>query len=258
MSMRLQEGVDALRLGLAFLTRVPGPATAPDDHLLGVSVYGWALAGPVVGLVSAGALTVGAWGVSPGVGAVLALTAGLWVTRGFHLDGLSDCFDGLLCNGDRERTLRVMHDPHVGALASAAVSLCLLARVALILACVDRGVAFGALLLAPALARLPLALEVQLGRPATDTGLLATLHRVVPPFHARTATLLALLLLVPALPLVSLPALGVAVLAAGLLTAWWHAVWVRRIGGLNGDVLGAAVELRELGVLCALASPLLT
>ena len=258
MSVGLRRALDALRLGLAFLTRIPGPETAPDDQALGTSVYGWALAGPAVGVVSAGALTVGAWGVSPAVGAVLALTAGLWFTRGFHLDGLSDCFDGLLCNGDRERTLRVMHDPHVGALASAAVTVCLLARVALIVACVDRGVALGALLIAPTLARVPLALEVQLGHPATDTGLLATLHRVVPPLHARTATLLALLLLVPAVTLVPLPALGVAVIAAGLVTAWWHGVWVRRIGGLNGDVLGAAVELRELGVLCALASPLLT
>jgi cobalamin synthase len=36
----------------------------------------------------------------------------------------------------------------------------------------------------------------------------------------------------------------------------WTRAWRRRIGGCNGDVLGAAVEIREAAVLLALAGPL--
>lgn len=248
----------ALRLGLAFLTRVPGPPGELDARVLGASVRGWALAGPLVGLVSVGGLTLGAWAVSPAVGAILAVAAGLWLTRGLHLDGLADCFDGLLCNGDRERTLRVMHDPHVGALAAAGLSLWLLARVALVAACVERGVAFGALLLAAVVARLPLAAEVRWAVPAAPTGLLARLHAEVRPADVHVATTLGVLLALPAFALVPPAGAAVGVLLAAGATGVWHPLWVRRIGGLNGDVLGAAVELREMCVLFALGSPLLT
>lgn len=247
-----------VRLGLAFLTRLPGPDGIAADRTFGASVLGWPLAGPLVGAAAVGGLTLGAWGVSPAFGAVLAVVGPLWLTRGFHLDGLSDCLDGLLCNGDRARTLAVMHDPHVGALASAGMTLALVSRVVLVLACVDHGTALGALLFAPTLARLPLALEVLLARPASDTGLLATLHRHVQPWHVAIATAGAVLSLVPIAALVSGGAALAAVIGCFLVTAVWHVVWIRRIGGLNGDVLGAAVELRELCALCALGSPLLT
>jgi cobalamin synthase len=36
----------------------------------------------------------------------------------------------------------------------------------------------------------------------------------------------------------------------------WHAFWRSQIGGLSGDVLGGAVELRQLLVFAVLALPL--
>lgn len=41
---------------------------------------------------------------------------------------------------------------------------------------------------------------------------------------------------------------GLAVAGVVLLPLFWHRAWVRKIGGVNGDVIGAAVQIRELWV----------
>jgi cobalamin synthase len=69
-----------------------------------------------------------------------------------------------------------------------------------------------------------------------------------------TSLLVASLLLLPA----SAPWGGmlVRVLVGGVFGAGaslaWHLAWYRRIGGLNGDVLGGAVEIREVLMLAAM------
>ncbi|MBM4392288.1 MAG: adenosylcobinamide-GDP ribazoletransferase [Deltaproteobacteria bacterium] len=45
--------------------------------------------------------------------------------------------------------------------------------------------------------------------------------------------------------------------AMGLgLTLGWHLRWYRRVGGLTGDIVGAAVEIREVAMLAAMATAL--
>jgi len=245
--------VRAFAFGLAFLTRLPGPAGMPGGAELGASVRAYGVAGWVVGGVQLGALTLGSWAVHPLVGAVAAVAAGAWFTRGFHLDGLADCADGLLANGDRERRLAVMKDPHVGALAAVAVALWLMLKVALVAATVERSTALVALPLAAVLARAPLPLELAAGPSATPAGLHATLSAVVRPADVAWGVGLAL----PVLWLAPVAGSAGLVLALGLTWAW-RRTWRRILGGFNGDVLGASVELREACVLGALASPLLS
>ena len=52
---------------------------------------------------------------SPVLSSVALVTLLAWLTRGLHLDGLGDTFDGLGAGGDRERMLSVMDDSHTGA-----------------------------------------------------------------------------------------------------------------------------------------------
>ncbi len=51
------------------------------------------------------------------------------LTRGLHLDGLGDTFDGLGAGGDRERMLRVMDDSHTGVFGVIAIVLLLFFKI---------------------------------------------------------------------------------------------------------------------------------
>jgi adenosylcobinamide-GDP ribazoletransferase len=51
------------------------------------------------------------------------------LTRGLHLDGLGDTFDGLGAGGDRERMLRIMDDSHTGAFGLIAIVLLLFSKI---------------------------------------------------------------------------------------------------------------------------------
>jgi adenosylcobinamide-GDP ribazoletransferase len=235
-------------LAWGFLSRLPVPEVIdvqPAD--LARATRWYPLVGLAVGGVQIAALTLGSWAVNPLFGAVLAVAAGEWFTRGFHLDGFADCLDGLLVNGDAARRLAVMKDPHVGGLGAAGVALWVLLRVASILALVESGLVIPAMLAGPVLARGVLATDILTFPSASPTGLYATLRGSVTRWDAVVACFLA----VPASAVIcalSPVRGGLAVGGVVLLPFFWHRGWVKKIGGLNGDVVGAGVQIRELWV----------
>lgn len=250
--------MNSLWLGLSFLLRVPLPVVQGEPGDLGPSVRWWPLAGAFVGLAAVVAGIVGAVLVGPLVGAVLAVGAIAWVTGGLHLDGLSDCFDAHFSNGDAARRLEVMHDARTGALGAAFTALWLVLKVALVQATIENGTAAAALWVACVLARTTLPWLLVLAPPATPgKGLFAGLKAVVDSVDAAAATLFAIVLVPPALVVVpqAVGALAVGIALAGAALLAWVAFWRARIGGANGDVLGGAVELQEVILLGALASP---
>lgn len=234
------------RLALAFgmLSRLPVPAVEADADEVAASL-GWA---PAVGLVLGGIATAAAFGAGtlwgPAAGAVTAVAAMAIGTGGLHLDGLADCGDGLGVQGDRERALAVMHDPRAGALGVLTLVIFLAAKFVF---CAE-GPAW-AMVVAAVLARVPLALELRLLPPATPgKGLAGGLAGRVGAGTAAFALLgLGVGLLDPARA-------GLALFAGAGLSWAWHRLWRRRIGGVSGDVLGGAVELRELVVLAVFAA----
>lgn len=248
----------AFALGLSFLTRLP---VGPDElapGLLGRSTRAWPVAGSLVGIAAIAALTAGSWLASPMVGAVAAVGAIAWATGGLHLDGLSDCFDGWHVNGDATRRLAVMRDPRVGGLGAALTALSVVAKVALVAACAERGTAAPALWVAAIVARATLPFDV-LREPAATPGqgLFAAVKAEATRVDAAISGVVGAFLLTPALLVDrSRVATALAIVAAGLAGVLWTRAWRRRIGGCNGDVLGAGVELREAAVLLAFAVPL--
>lgn len=235
-------------LAVSFLTRLPTPGVpdlSPGDLARATRWY------PVVGLAVGGVeilvLTVGSWAAGPLFGAVLAVAAGEWFTRGLHLDGFADCLDGLLVNGDRERRLAVMKDPHVGGLGAAGVALWVLLRVAAVQVAVEHAAIVPALLGGAVLARSVLALDVLCFPAASPTGLYATLRGAVGRRDAAVALgfgLIAALGVCWGSPVRG----GLAVAGVLAVPIFWHRAWVQKLGGVNGDVLGAAVQIRELWV----------
>ncbi len=233
----------ARRLWIAtqFLTTIPVPATqdySPDE--LSHSAAWFPLVGLGIGVcVSCIVYVVGAH--SGPLGAVLGLTAWVWLTGALHLDALADLTDALAASHrDRDRFFAVLADPHVGAFAVVAVVLALLLKAAALLQ-LSRGELL-ALPLIPAWARLgPLAWSRWVPPLAPGRGQLFSTH-------LRTTGIVVWASVLLAVSALTAPVLCIAPL---LLAAW--ARWLRRrLGGMTGDCLGAGVELTEIGLLVAL------
>jgi adenosylcobinamide-GDP ribazoletransferase len=95
----------------------------------------WAMTGAVAG--EAGAVGAGAVGAASGAAAAPWVAAwavalgGVWITGGFHEDGLADLADGLGGSLDRQRALEIMKDSRIGAYGAMALVLALGGRVVL-------------------------------------------------------------------------------------------------------------------------------
>ena len=229
---------------LALLTAVPVPARATRSV---AGVLPWApLVGLALGGAAAGIGVLGARTISPLVGAVLAVTALALLTRGLHLDGLADTADGLGPLRDRERALAVMRQGDVGPFGVAAVVLVLLlqASCAAVLLASDGG--WIAVWLAVAVSRLAM---TRTGLPGTPTAAGSTLGHAVagtvrPWVLLAWAVVLAALVFVAtgADPLQTARLLGPALVGLLVGELVLHRAR-RRLGGVNGDVMGAIAEM---------------
>ena len=271
---------DALRLALGTLTvlRVPAPRRVDRSVARGAM-----LLAPLVGLLLGLAAAVVLDGVrllplgdaepvaADLLGAALAIALLAWLTRGLHLDGLADTADGLGVKGDddgaRERRLAVMRAPDVGAFGVVAVVLVLLVQAAAVTACALTGRGTVGLLVAATVSRLAITWCCTPRTPsARPDGLGAAVAGSVPTGAAAALTAVVLLgaaalgvldddgyrsdLLVPGSLVADLVLAALAGLAAGWLT---RRRAVARLGGITGDVLGAASEIAFTTTLVALA-----
>jgi adenosylcobinamide-GDP ribazoletransferase len=230
----------SLAIAFGFLTRVPvrtGPASARElgRAVAWFPVVGAALGGAVV------ALQLGLAGrIAPGLVAVAAVALLAGATGGLHLDGFADVFDALGGGrGSRDRMLAIMRDSRIGAHGAAALVL-LLAGKLIAVHHAPTWALFGAPIAArwavvPLIAGFPYARPEGLGR----------------AFHGGTGALqLAVATLFTALALGGFGAPVVVPVLAALAAALGLAIWLhRRLGGLTGDVYGAAIELAELAFL---------
>jgi len=240
----------SLILALRFLTLVPVPgreATGPSA--LGRAAWWF----PVVGLLLGSALAVAARAADalfpPLVAAALLVTGWKVATGGIHLDGLADCLDGL-AGRDAARRLAIMRDSRIGVFGATGLILhCLLAVTAL--GALSTSLRLRVLVLAPLIGRVaPLLAGAWLAPATPGQGLgaafAAGLSRWAGPAHVVAGAALAAWLLGIWGVVVAAAAWSVALLAAGFVA--------RRLGGLTGDVLGAVVEVAELGALLGAAA----
>jgi adenosylcobinamide-GDP ribazoletransferase len=239
--------VRALASAVLFLTRIPLPTMELDqrDFARGAGFFAW------VGILIAIPL-YGSSRLVTALGAPLAalVTVALWVliTGGLHLDGLADSVDGLSGgHGERTRTLDIMRDSRIGAHGALALVLV----IGLKWAALERALVLeqSIWIMAPVAARFactllllgfPYARDDGLGTPFVGLPRGPTLVTAAGAVGV-AAVLLGPLSLVPAL-LACLCAIGVGLRMNGLL------------GGLTGDVYGAAIELAELAALLEAAA----
>ena len=238
----------AFLLALQFLTCLPASLkAAPGPADWGRSALAYPLVGLLIGLLLAGLQQL-VGHADPLLQAALLTATWALITGGLHLDGLADSADAWVGgHGDRERTMTIMKDPRSGPAAVSTLVLVLLLKFAALAALVKAG-AWPALLLAPVLGRSAL-VALLLSTPYVRPGGMGS---AISAHLPRAAAVLALLLVAAGALVAGMAgALALAVAAVAWLGLRW--MMMRRLGGMTGDTLGAAVELTEIAVLVALA-----
>jgi len=232
-----------LPLALTFLTKIPWPRLGlaePED--LARSLFWFPWVGALLGLIFWGTW-VGLVKIFPAPAAaavLLALT--VWVTGALHLDGLADTADGLGGGGTAQERLGIMKDSRLGTFGVVSLILALVLKYAFFLGLAGKGAGY-ILLLYPIVSRWGMVFLAYLSPYARPEGGLG---------QAMTGGA-SLRVLAGA----TLSALGLSILAAGpggltLLAGAGLAVWLlsryflNKLGGVTGDVLGAANELLEI------------
>jgi adenosylcobinamide-GDP ribazoletransferase len=231
-----------LIVAVQFLTRLPAPRIGdlqPRD--LSRSAAFFPLVGAMIGVVVALAV----WGlrpVDPWVGALAGVLMWVWITGGLHLDGLGDVADAFgASHRAPERFLAVLSDPHTGSFAVMAITLQMASKLVL-LAAVPTAALPWALILIPAWARFG-TLVWSITVPSLKPGLAERFSSDI-----RWSMIAAWgVVLIGASAWAALPLLAALVIIP-LLSLFWR--W--RLGGINGDCLGASIEVTESLLLLAI------
>lgn len=253
---------DGLRLVVGTLTRLPTPPPTRVDR---TSARIAMLLAPPVGLLLAAvaALPLLLTNALPGLGALLACSTVLlvaWGSRALHLDGLADTADALGSRAAADRALQIARQSDIGPFGVLAIAAALLLQI----------ISLGTLgISAPAQYTFWTAVcclggaraAITLGctpwfPPARTDGLGAAVAACVP----RTAAILTWVILAGLAALAIGPTGPIAILAAALAAAITLMQARSRLGGMTGDVLGAAVEVAATAglVTACLVTPILT
>jgi adenosylcobinamide-GDP ribazoletransferase len=232
---------------LQFLTLFPWPRRAERAASeLGSAAIFFPMIGAMLGVILIAADFVLVPIAGPILSSVVLVTLLAVLTRGLHLDGLADTFDGFGGGGDRERILRIMDDSHIGAFGVIAIALVLFFKVhAIAIIETER---WRALLAAPILSRWAMVILGYRSQ-AAKTGLGSALIDHLSTSHFFLATAITLLLTAA-----TLRGTGVAIiLGVYVLALTSRSFFQRRLGGVTGDIFGAVGELSETSVLLVLA-----
>ncbi|MGB8859088.1 MAG: adenosylcobinamide-GDP ribazoletransferase [Ilumatobacteraceae bacterium] len=228
-----------LLAALQFLTRVP--IRLRKEPSLTRTVAWFPLAGAIIG-AAVGGVAAGTWHLTPPlVAASIALTSGLLITGAFHEDGLGDIADAFGGGWTVERRLEILKDSRHGTYGVAAMCASIVIRVVALGSLPGPATMFAAAVAAHTMGRVAAVAMAGTMRLAGNTGLGADYGRSTTAGRAAAGC-----------------SAGLAVTA--LATGWWTGPLVlaaataaiatgtlarRKIGGISGDVLGAAEQVAE-------------
>lgn len=251
---RLGRWVADVRAAATLLTRLPMGAARADDDRTGAAAF--PIVGLGIGLLAA--LPVALLGASePTLAALLVVAVAAAVTGALHLDGLADTADALLAP-DPARAEAARKDPAVGVGGVVALVVVLGADVAAIDSLAREGGAWlapGAVVIAVVVSRAIPVVMVRMIAPAPGSalGFGAWFASRVGRAEAVAAGALAAIIVMVVAGLVGSPLLVVGAGTGGLVGLAVGRRIVSARGGLDGDALGASMELTVVVTLAVVA-----
>jgi adenosylcobinamide-GDP ribazoletransferase len=208
---------------------------------------------PVVGLLLGAALggwtaLLAGWERSSLIAAFLVVLAWVAATGALHFDGLCDLCDGLFGGNTPEDRLRIMSDPHVGTFGLAGGVLLLMGKLAAVNEILTGSRQEGPYLIAGSIVvarclALCMAAFCRYARPQGTGQVLVTAAR---RWEAVLYVVIAVAATLAAYRKGDVAGAAAALLApclAVLVLCW---ICTRRLHGITGDCLGAAIEIAEL------------
>jgi adenosylcobinamide-GDP ribazoletransferase len=251
--------LDRFRDAVRFLTIIPAGASndAPDSEWLVRSAQFFPLVGAIVGLVSAAALLLTAPILGPVIAALMAVMASVFITSGFHEDGLADTADGFGGGWTVEQRLTIMKDSRIGTYGTLALIFSIALRVAAV-AEMPAWTGAAALIASGAAGRAVVLPVVSWMKYAGNTSAMKVAYSPS-PLRANEIGFATIVVLIALAPLVAasarFPFEALVGICCGIVLAVVVALWSRRlIGGYTGDVLGAIEQVFEVGFLLGVAA----
>lgn len=245
----------AARLAVSWLTVLPIRGPESVDRTTAARAIALApMVGILLGAPATGLLWVLHWvGASSSLSGLLTVGMLALATRGMHLDGLADSADGLGCYGPPERAREIMKSGGVGPFGVVALVFAIGVQALGFaeLAAQQRWYAVG---FAIALSRVAVVVACRHGysaAPGSGFGTLVAGTQSRSTVVGWTAIGLVAALVAGGSWWWGPVAAAAALLGAGMLVR--HCV--RRFGGLNGDVLGAAIEMTVAAAVALLTLP---
>lgn len=229
-------------IALQFLTIIPVPFPLRcEERDLGRSMAFFPLVGVFLGALLVGADYILTLRLPRPVADLLLITLLSAVTGALHLDGLADVCDGLAARGSRERFMEVMKDSRIGAVGVVGLILALLLKYQALLH-IPLDYKREALLFFPMVARFS---QVQItagAKGARRDGLGSAFIGTAGTWQFVSAGVITL-----AGAWLLLGLRGIYCCLALYIFTWGLKWWFhRKLGGINGDIIGCASELNEI------------
>jgi adenosylcobinamide-GDP ribazoletransferase len=234
-------------LAWQFLTILPGWRSEQEvsPPLLGRSTAFYPLVGLLLGLILWAAYWVFSLAFSRTVCDGLVLLVLVLITGAFHLDGMADTLDGMAAGKSTEERLLIMKDHRVGTFGVVGLIMILGIKFLALNSLPDEilGKSLAAALVLSRWSMVQLIYRAPYARP--EGGLGKVFKENVKRREMILATATSLILAVLLLRLWG----ALLWLIIGVFTLGIQALFKRKIGGVTGDVLGAANEVNEVLVL---------
>ena len=244
--------MNSFLVGLQFLTRiriVRQTVWTAEDFGRSTRFF------PLVGLVLGICYALAAWILVSVLGmraltAALLLILPLLLTGGLHADGFMDTADGVFSGRERERKLEIMKDSRVGSFGVVAFVLLMFLQFALLLD-MSLPLLVPVFFVMPIIGRMAMVLAVSCFPYARADGMGKTFADMADRGTVAIAAVTTSVLVIP-IGLLATLALVLGIVFALLFCRWMTTI----LGGVTGDVYGAATVLTETIVLavCSLAS----
>lgn len=237
--------MNSLLSALKFLTIIPVKTKAGTAPLTADSLIYFPAAGLVLGIVLACIQQLLSYSGLHNLAISAALVVALIIlTGGMHLDGLSDTFDGLASWKGREDILKIMRDPHAGAIGVLSMISAILLKIAFIASLKPAGSALS-LILMTTISRWSMVLAISFFPYAREQGKAKVFMDGKKNKFLILSTLSTMIVITLSSPLAGFAAMITSCAAAYIIGKMVSL----RIGGITGDVLGAINEINEIIIL---------